>query len=79
VKILCDLLSKLGCTIGNPGQGQGALAQKIPDPRVYVSTRAEMNMKSACFLAMHHQLTSRILTTAERVHPFARYKETEEG
>jgi hypothetical protein len=82
VKILCDTLRKPGWTEDVPGQGQRALARAIPDPGIYVSTRAEMNLKSACFLAMHYQRTSRTLTTAdltvERVHRFSRYKEAEE-
>jgi hypothetical protein len=83
VKILCDTLRKPGWTEDVPGLGQRALARTIPNPGIYVSARAEMNLKSACFLAMHYQRTSRTLTTAnltvERVHRFARYKEAEEA
>jgi hypothetical protein len=47
-----------------------------------VSTRAEMNFKSACFLAMHYERTSRTFTaaslTVKRVQCFAQYKEAEE-
>jgi hypothetical protein len=54
----------------------------IPDPGVYVSVRAEMKLKYACFLAMHYQHTSRTLTTADltvdRVHRYLQYKEAEE-
>jgi hypothetical protein len=82
VKILCATLRKPGGTIDEPGQGRGAVARAIPNPGVYVSTRAEMNLKSACFLAMHYERTSRTLRTAdltvERVHRFAQYKEAEE-
>jgi hypothetical protein len=83
LKILCATLRKLGETIDDPGQGRGAPARTIPDPGVYVSTRAEMKLKSACFLAIHYQCTSRTLTTdylrVERVHRFFQYKEAEEG
>jgi hypothetical protein len=68
--------------IDDPGQGQGAVARTIPEPGIYVSPRAEMNLKSAWFLAMHYQPTSSTLTTAdltlERVHWHAQYKEADE-
>jgi hypothetical protein len=82
VKMLCATLRKPGGTIDKPVQSRGVVARTIPNPGVYVSTRAEMNLKSACFLAMSYQCTSRTLTscniTVERVHRFAQYKEAEE-
>jgi hypothetical protein len=82
VKILCATLRKLGGTIDEPGQATGAVARMIPYKGFYVSTRAEMNLKYTCFLAMHYERTSRTLTSAnltvKRVHRFDQYKEAEE-
>jgi hypothetical protein len=47
VKILCATLGKPGGTIDEQGQGRGAVAHTISIPGVYVSTRAEINLKSA--------------------------------
>jgi hypothetical protein len=61
VQILCATLRKQGGILDKQVQGCGAAACTITNPGVYVSTRAEINLKSACYLAMHHQGTSRTL------------------
>jgi hypothetical protein len=59
----------------------GGIAPMIPNPGVYVSTIAELNLKVVCFMTKHYVRTSRTLTpamvTMATVHQYAQYKEAE--
>jgi hypothetical protein len=82
VKSLCATLRKPGGTIAGPVAADGSITA-IPNPGVYVASKAEMNLMSACFMARHYQRTQRILTTTDVVMPriqrFTQFKEAEEA
>jgi hypothetical protein len=48
VKTLCATLSKPGGTIAGPAPVGGAAVSQVPNPGVYVSTRAELSLYAAC-------------------------------
>lgn len=56
--------------------------QNVPDPGVYVSARAELNLKVACYLAKHYHRTNRLLEaddiTMARIERYQRFKQAEE-
>jgi hypothetical protein len=64
VETLCASLRKPGGMIDGPAPAGGAPIPQIRDPGVFVSTRAEMNMKTACYMARHYARTSRMLEAA---------------
>lgn len=79
VKILCATLRKPGGTIADPSNE----GKKIPNPGVYVSTRAELSLTAACFMAAHYKRTLRTLTaadiTVQKVERYKLYKEAEDN
>jgi hypothetical protein len=83
VKTLCTTLRKPGGMIAGVAAEDGGAVPQVPNPGVYVATRAEMNLSSACYMARHYYRTSRILTAPEltqaRMHRYAQYKEAEEA
>ena len=60
IKILCASLRKPGGTIEGLALVGGGVAPRIPNPGVYVSTTAEMNMASVCYMARHFAQTDTI-------------------
>lgn len=56
--------------------------QNVPDPGVYVSARAELNLTIACYIARHYYRTNRLLEaddiTMARVERYQRFKQAEE-
>jgi hypothetical protein len=83
VKTLCATLRKPGGTIDGVAPVGGGEVPQIPNPGVYVSTRAEMNLLSACYMARHYQRTTRTLIasdlTQNKMHRYAQYKEAEDA
>jgi hypothetical protein len=83
IKILCASLRKPGGTTPGVAPTAGAAVPQIPNPGVYVSTRAEINMAAACYIARHYARTSRTLEAATltlaAINTFAQYKEAEEA
>jgi hypothetical protein len=83
IKVLCASLRKPGGMIDGPAPGGGGAIPRIPNPGVYVSTRAEVNMGSTCYMARHYARTSRTLEaatlTVANIYLFAQYKEAEEA
>ena len=83
IKILCAFLRKPGGTIEGLALAGDGVAPRIPNPGVYVSTRAEMNMASVCYMARHFAQTSRNLTVASiatnSIHLYAQYKEAKDA
>jgi hypothetical protein len=81
VKILCASLRKPGGTVAVTPSGQPAT--RIPNPGVYVSTLAEINLTTACYVARHYNRTARTLTAAlmqmPRMERYKQYKEAEEA
>jgi hypothetical protein len=77
VKTLCAALRKPGGTVGGRGAAQ------VPNPGVYVSTRAELALTAACFMALHYDRTKRTLTAADitlvNIERYKRYKVSEEN
>lgn len=63
-RTLCQTLRKPGGTILIPAAA-GAPAQRVPNPGVAVSAQAEINLKTACFMARHYDRIDRDLTAAE--------------
>ena len=82
VKTLCATFRKPGGTMDGPVPAGDGVPPQIPNPGVYVSTRAEMNLKVACFMAKHYERTVRTLTpagiTVAKVQRYTQYKEAEE-
>jgi hypothetical protein len=78
VKVLCATLRKPGGTVAAAAGGA-----VVPNPGVYVTTRAEMNLTAACYMARHYARTTRTLTpadlTVERVQRYAQYRQAEEA
>jgi hypothetical protein len=78
VKVLCATLRKPGGTAA--AAAGGAI---VPNPGVYVTTRAEMNLTAACYMARHYARITRTLTpadlTVERVQRYAHYRQAEEA
>jgi hypothetical protein len=58
IKTLCASLCKPGRAMAGPVPAGGGVAFQIPNPGVYVSTRAEMNMEAVCYLARHFACTT---------------------
>jgi hypothetical protein len=83
IKTLCASLRKPGGMIDGPAPAGGGAVPRIPNPGVYVSTRAEVNMASICYMARHYARTSRTLEAAALSVPnmylFAQYKEAEDA
>jgi hypothetical protein len=82
VKILCASLRKPGGTI-EQATADGQPAVRIPNPGVYVSTMAEINLTTACYMARHYKRASRTLTaallTTARIERYKQFKEAEEA
>jgi hypothetical protein len=82
IKVLCASLRKPGGTIAGVAVA-GAAIQQIPNPGVYVSTRAEINLTTVCYIARHYARASRTLTagdlTLAAIATFAQYKEAEDA
>jgi hypothetical protein len=83
IKILCASLRKPGGTTAGVAPAGGGAVPLIPNPGVYVSTRAEINIAAACYMARHYARTSRTLEapalTLAAIHTFAQYKEAEDA
>jgi hypothetical protein len=83
IKTLCASLRKPGGTMAGPIPAGGGVALQIPNPGVYVSTRAEMNMAAVCYMARHHARTTRTMEagdiTLATIQTFTQYKEAEEA
>jgi hypothetical protein len=83
IKILCASLRKPGGTTAGVAPTAGAAIPQIPNPGVYVSTRAEINMAAVCYVARHYARASRTLEAATLtlavIHTFAQYKEAEDA
>ena len=84
VKLVCASLRKPGGLIAGapaPGADPNAPVPMLINPGVYVSTDAEMNLASACYMARHMTRTSRTLVaedlTEDRVVRYATYQEAE--
>lgn len=81
VETLCSSMRKPGGMIAGPAPAGGAPGPQIRDPGVFVSTRAEMNMKTACYMARHYARTSRVLEagtiTEASIYEFKQYKDSE--
>lgn len=56
--------------------------QNVPDPGVYVSARAELNLTVACYIARHYHRTNRLLEaddiTMARIERYQQYKQVED-
>jgi hypothetical protein len=81
IQTLCATLRKPGGQIAGPAPAGGGAIPMIPNPGVYVSTIAELNLKVVCFMAKHYVRTSRTLmpamVTMAKVQQYAQYKEAE--
>ena len=84
VKLVCASLRKPGGLIAGVPVARADPNAPVPmliNPGVYVSTDAEMNLASACYMARHFTRTSRILLaedlTENRVVQYATYQEAE--
>ena len=81
VETLCASMRKPGGMIDGPAPAGGLPIVQIRDPGVFVSTRAEMNMKTACYMARHYARTSRVLEAAmiteASIYEFKQYKDSE--
>jgi hypothetical protein len=51
IKILCASLRKPGGTTAGVAPAGGGAVPQVPNPGVYVSTRAEINIAAACYMA----------------------------
>jgi hypothetical protein len=82
VKILCATLRKPGGLVAGIAPPGGGPVPMYPNPGVYVSAKAEMNLAAACFMARHYKRTNRTLSTEEltvdKVQQFAEWKEAED-
>ena len=69
--------------IDGPAVAGGVAAAQVRNPGVFVSARAEMNLKTSCYMARHYARTSRTMEaadiTAASIFQFAQYKATEEA
>jgi hypothetical protein len=83
IKFLCALLCKPGGMIDGPAPPGGGAITWIPNPGVYVSTRAEVKMGSTCYMARHYARTSRTFKaaaiTVASIYLFAQYKEAQDA
>ena len=83
LKTLCATLRKPGGTIAGPAPAGGAAIPQVANPGVYVSTRAELSLYTACYMAKHYNRTGRTLTaielTADATLRFSQYKEAEDA
>jgi hypothetical protein len=83
VKTLCATLRKPGGTIAGPAPAGVAAIPQVPNPGVYVSTRAELSLYTACYMAKHYNRTGRTLTaielTTDAILRFSQYKEAEDA
>ena len=83
IKVLCASLRKPGGTIAGVAPAVGAVVPQIPNPGVYVSTRAEINLTTVCYIARHYARASRTLEARDLTLPaigtFAQYKEAEDA
>jgi hypothetical protein len=83
IKILCASLRKPGGTTAGVAPTAGAAIPQIPNPGVYVSTRAEINLAAVCYIARHYARASRTLEAATLtlavINTFAQYKEAEDA
>jgi hypothetical protein len=61
VETLCASLCKQGGMVDGPALPSGAPIPQIRDPGVYVSTRAEINLKTSCYMVRHYACTSQVL------------------
>jgi hypothetical protein len=81
VETLCTSLRKPGGMIDGSAPAGGAAIQKIRDSGVFVSTRAEMNMKTSCYMARHYARTLQVLEpaaiTKQSIFEFKQYKDSE--
>jgi hypothetical protein len=81
VETLCASLRKPGGMVDGPAPPGGAPIPQIRDPGVFVSTRAEMNLKTSCYMARHYARTSRVLEAAAitevTIFEYKQYKESE--
>jgi len=82
IKSLCTSLRKPGGLVNGLPTAAG-VATLIPDAGVYVSTRAEFNLATACYMARHYERTSRTLLatalTAANTARFAKFRTAEEA
>jgi hypothetical protein len=80
IKTLCASLRKPGGTMAGPVPAGRGVALQIPNPGVYISTRAEMNMAAVClcYVARHHAHTTRTMEagdiTLATIQTFTQYK-----
>jgi hypothetical protein len=79
VKALCATLRKLGATTAGPVPAGGGVNHQIPNSGFYASTREEMDLTTACYMAKHYRSIARTLTavdiTVDRVQRYAKIKE----
>lgn len=82
IQTLCATLRKPGGQIPGPAPTGGGAVPMIPNPGVYVSAIAELNLKATCFMAKHYVRTSRTLepamVTMASVHQYTLFKEAED-
>jgi hypothetical protein len=76
IKTLCALLHKPGGMIDGPTPAGGGAVARIPNPGVYVSTRAEVNMALICYMAQYYEAA---VLSVPNMYLFAQYKETKDA
>ena len=64
VKTLCATMRKPGGTVEGVAAGGGGERIRLQNPGVYVSTKAEMNMTVACYMARHYHRTTRTMAAS---------------
>jgi hypothetical protein len=74
-------IRKPGGMVDGPALSGGAPIPQIQDPDVFVSTRAEINLKTSCYMAPHYARTLRVLEVAAitkvTIFDYKQYKELE--
>jgi hypothetical protein len=82
VKTLCASLRKPGGLMQGPAAADGTIPMVV-NPGVYVSTRAELNLASASYMARHYIRTKRTIRPADlrldRLVTFQEYREAEDS
>jgi hypothetical protein len=80
---ICASFRKPQGMIDGPAPPGGAPIPQIRDPGVFVSTRAEMNMKTSCYMARHYihtlQLIEASVITEAKIFDYKQFKESEKA
>ena len=83
VKTLCATMCKPGGTVEGIAVGGQGERIRLPNPGVYVSTKAEMNLTVACYMARYYHRTTRTmaaeLLTIPHIMRYSQYKDAEEA